>query len=343
MVPISQNPVNNFIIGVVAIAFLVFVADKVVGKTIKLSKKLGISQIFIGLTVIAIGTSLPEITTSVVASLDIVRGKMDAFVASGTVLGTSVGSDIVQQTLILGIVGLFAVMRLKALHVKKSFLKEDGAILVLVAVLLLLFVSDGELSRVEGAVMFFGYIVFLWFLWMREDEDIRCHPHHHKKVELDGNSKKDIFIDAFYIVTGLFVIIFSAEYILRVAEFFVNSYNIGSSLIGIMVIGVATALPELTTSITALFRGASSLSIGTLIGSNITNPMLVLGLGAMISSYQVPRPVIVFDVPIQILTAIIALFFLWRKRMLTRNEAISLIAIYFIYILVRLKYFPVDI
>ena len=342
MVIVSQNPVDNVIIGVVAITFLVFVADKVVGKIIKLSKKLGISQIFIGLTVVAIGTSLPEITTSVVASLDIVSGRIKESVASGTVLGTSIGSGIVQQTLILGIVGLFAVMRLKALHVKKSFLKEDGIILVLVGVLVLLFVSDGKLSRVEGAVMFFGYILFLWFLWMREDEDIRHHPHHHMKVELDGSSKKDIFIDILYIIAGLFVVVVSAEFVLRVVEFFVTKYAIGGSLIGIMVIGVASALPELTTSITALFRGASSISIGTLIGSNITNPMLALGLGAMISEYSVPRPIIVFDVPIQILTAIIVLFFLWRKKMLTRNEAISLIAIYFIYILVRLRYFPVD-
>ena len=340
MVVISQNPVDNVIIGIIAIAFLVFVADKVIGILIKISKKLGISQIFIGLTVIAIGTSLPEITTSVVASLDIVRGKIDASVASGTVLGTNIGSDIVQQTLILGIVGLFAVMRLKALHVKKSFLKEDGVILILAAFLLLLFASDGWISQIEGAVMFFGYIIFLWFLWMREDEDIH---NHHKKVEFDGADKKGIFIDLVYIIGGIAIVIFSAEYILRVAEFFVIRYDIGGSLIGIMAIGVATALPELTTSITALFRGASSISVGTLIGSNITNPMFAVGLGAMISSYQVPRPVIVFDIPVKILTAFIVLFFLWRKKMLTRNESISLIAIYFVYILVRLRYFPVDI
>jgi cation:H+ antiporter len=340
MVIISQNPVDNVIIGVIAIVFLVFVADKVIEKTIKISKKLGISQIFVGLTVIAIGTSLPEITTSVVASMDIVRGNINPFIASGTVLGTNIGSDIVQQTLILGIVGLFAVMRLKALRVKKEFLKEDGVILILAAVLLLLFVLDGKISRIEGAVMFFGYIAFLWFLWVREDEDIHSH---HRRVELDGSGKKGIVLDMLYIIVGIVVVIFSAEYVLRVAAFFVKRYEIGGSLIGILAIGVATALPELTTSITAMFRGASSISIGTLIGSNITNPMFAVGLGAMISSYQVPRPIIVFDVPVKILTAVIVLFFLWRNRMLTKHEAGILIAIYFAYILLRLRYFPVDV
>ena len=340
MVFISQNPVNNFIIGLVAIVFLVFVADKVISKTIKLGKKLGISQIFLGLTVIAVGTSLPEIITCVVASLDIIRGNINPFIASGTILGTAIGSDIVQQSLIIGIVGLIAVLRLKPIRVKKDFLKIDGVILIVAAFLLLLFALDGGLTRVEGAVLFFGYILFLWFLWMREDEDIH---HNHRKVELDGKDRKGVFVDFLYIFGGILVVIFSAEYILRVVEFFVKSYNIGGSLIGIMIIGIATALPELTTSITAILRGASSISIGTLIGSNITNPMLALGLGAMISSYQVPRPVIAFDIPIKIVTSIILIGFLWRKHMFTKHEAITMITIYFVYMLVRLKYFAADI
>ena len=198
---------------------------------------------------------------------------------------------------------------------------------------------DKEISRVEGAVLFFGYVLFLWFLWMKEDE--RIHNHKHMKWNIDD--KKSIFIDISHIIMGLVIIIFSAEYILRVAEFFVLKYGVGSSLIGVLIIGVATALPELTTSITAMFRGASSISIGTLIGSNITNPMFALGLGAMISSYHVPRPVIVFDLPVKIITSIIVIWFLWRNRMLTRKASLIMVSMYVIYVLARLKYFPVDI
>lgn len=339
MVVISQSPVDNVIIGIVAIAFLIFVANRVIGKLIMLSKRLGISQIFIGLTVIAIGTSLPEITTGVVASLDIIRGNIDFFIASGTVLGTNIGSDIVQQSLIIGIVGLLAVTRLRAIHVRRDFLKTDGLVMIMAAILLLLFAMDNVISRAEGAVLFFGYILFLWFLWMKEDKRI----HDHKKVELNVDDKKNIFIDLFYVLAGLAVIIFSAEFILKVAEFFVMRYGVGGSLIGILTIGIATALPELTTSITAILKGASSISIGTLIGSNITNPMFALGLGAMISSYQVPRPVLVYDIPVKIATAILLMWFLWRNSMFTRKEAATMITIYFVYILVRLKYFAVDV
>jgi cation:H+ antiporter len=339
MVIISQNPADNVIIGVIAIVFLVFVADKVIGKSIKVSKKLGISQIFIGLTVISIGTSLPEITTHVVASLDIIRGNIDPFIASATVLGTNIGSDIVQQNLIIGIVGILAILHGRIIHIKRSFLKSDFLIMILAAVLVLLFGYDGNISRVEGIVLFFGYILYLYFLWLKERKNIKDH----KKIELNGKGKKGIFIDVAYIVTGLAVIVFSAEYILQVSEFFVTHYNIGGSMIGILIVGIATSLPELTTSITAILKGASSISLGTLIGSNITNPMLALGLGAMISTYQVPRPIIVYDLPVNIITGVIIMWFLWRNRMLTKKASWIMISMYVVYVLIRLKYFAVDV
>tara|TARA_Y100000031_G_C8185341_1_gene368662 strand:+ start:84 stop:1103 length:1020 start_codon:yes stop_codon:yes gene_type:complete len=338
MVFISQDPINNVIIGIIAIAFLVIVSDKVVNKSISISKKLGISQLFIGLTIISIGTSLPEITTHVVASLDIVRGNIDPFIASSTVLGTNIGSDIVQQNLILGIVGLLALLHGTVVHTRRSFLKQDFLIMILAAVLLLLFSIDKDISRVEGAVLFFGYLVYIWFLWLKEGNKKKSS----KRAELDGKGKKTIFLDFIYITVGIGVIIYSAEYILRVAEFFVSSYGVGGSLIGILVIGIATALPELTTSIAAILRGAASISIGTLIGSNITNPMLALGLGAMISSYQVPKPIIVFDLPVKIATAIIIMGFLWTSTRLSKKESIILIVMYIAYILIRMKYFAVD-
>lgn len=339
MVFISENPVDNVIIGVIAIVFLVFVADKVIEKSIKIGKKLGISQIFIGLTIISIGTSLPEITTHVVASLDIVRGNIDPFIASATVLGTNLGSDIVQQNLIFGIIGLLAILHGRVIHIKKSFLKRDFLIMILAAVLLLLFSLDKNISRVEGTILFFGYIVYLWFLWMKENKKVKIR----KNVKLDGKGKREILVDSTYIILGLVIIVFSAEYILKIAEFFVITYGIGGSLIGILAIGIATALPELTTSVTAILRGASSISIGTLIGSNITNPMFALGLGAMISTYQVPRPIIVFDLPVKIITAIIIMAFLWTSSKLSKRESSILIGMYIVYILVRIKYFAVDI
>lgn len=338
MVYISQDPIDNLIMGVIAIFFLVFVADKVIAKSINISKKLGISQIFIGLTIISIGTSLPEITTHVVASLDIIRGNIDPFIASATVIGTNLGSDIVQQNLILGIVGLLAVLHGRTIRITRSFLKKDFLIMILAAVLLLLFSLDKNISREEGAVLFFGYIIYLWFLWMKESKKSRHHP----KVKLDDREKKGIAIDTFYIILGLVIIVYSSEYILRVAEFFIISYGVGGSLIGILVIGIATALPELTTSVTAILRGASSISIGTLIGSNITNPMFALGLGAMISTYQVPKPIIVFDLPVKILSAVVIMIFLWTSTKLSKRESSILIAMYFGYILIRIKFFAVD-
>ena len=99
---------------------------------------------------------------------------------------------------------------------------------------------------------------------------------------------------------------------------------------------------ELITSISAILRGATAISLGTLVGSNITNPMLALGLGSIISTYQVPNPLIVYDLPVNIITAIIIMWLLWRSRMLTKRTSMFMMAMYLAYVLIRLKYFAVD-
>lgn len=333
MFKISTSLIINIFIGLIALTLVVLITDKVINRSIKVSRKLGISELFIGLTIISIGTSLPEIIMHIVASLDIVRHNIDPFVASAVVLGINVGSDIVQQTLIIGIVALIG-----AIYVKKSFLKKDFSIMIFAAVLLLLFSLDGKIDRKEGFILFFGYLIYLWFLWLKEKERMKNDKNHEKTYR----SRDGIFYDLSFIAIGLVVIIISAEYILRVAQFFVDKYNIGGSLIGVFTIGIAAALPELTTSVTAALRGSSSISIGTLIGSNITNPMFALGLGALISGYNVPRSIIVYDLPVKIGTAIVILWFFWKHKALSKKEAVIMIGMYIAYALIRLKYFPVD-
>ena len=339
MVYLSQSPVDNTIIGILAIILLVVMADKVVAKSIIVSRKLGISQMFIGLTIISIGTSFPEITTHLVASLDIVRGNIDPFIASSTVIGANIGSSMVQQTFITGLVGLLAILHGRTILIRKRLLKRDFLLVILAMVLLSLFSTDRMISRVEGTVLVVGYLVYLWFLWLEENKKI----HAQKKVELDGKGKKGILLDLAYISAGLLAIVYSAETILRVAEFFVTRYQIGGSLIGVMTIGIASAMPELTTSVAAIIRKATSISIGTLVGSNITNPMFALGLGAMISSYAVPEPVIVYDLPVKIGTAIVIMVLLWKQGRLTRRESLLMMGMYLAYVLIRMKYFAVDV
>ncbi|MBI2651248.1 sodium:calcium antiporter [Candidatus Woesearchaeota archaeon] len=336
MVTISQSSFGNIILGIFAILSLIFFSNKVIEKSIKISKRLGISQMFIGLTIISIGTSLPEITTHIVASIGILKGNLDYFIASSTVIGINIGSDIVQQTFILGIIGLLAVMHSTPLKMKKSFLKKDFLIMIVASALLLLLAIDGKISRTEGALMFFGYMAYLWALWKKENK------RKNNKAPINKKDKKGLFADFAYIILGIIIIFFSAEYILKIAEFFVANYNIGASLIGVVIIGVAAALPEFTTSVTAILKNSSSISIGTLIGSNITNPMFALGLGAMISSYHVPKPVIIYDVPVKIATAVLVMWMLWKNEELTKKNSAVMVGTYLIYAVIRLKYFSLD-
>jgi cation:H+ antiporter len=107
-------------------------------------------------------------------------------------------------------------------------------------------------------------------------------------------------------------------------------------------LGVAVALPELTTSLIAVFKKKKAISAGILIGSNVTNPMFALGLGALISTYTVPHVIILFDLPFKIFTALLILYFLWKHEILKKKNAIVLICIYLIYIYIRSLWFPID-
>ncbi|MAG73757.1 hypothetical protein CL620_05540 [archaeon] len=108
-------------------------------------------------------------------------------------------------------------------------------------------------------------------------------------------------------------------------------------------LGVASALPELTTALVGVFKHQKGVSAGVLIGSNITNPMMGLGLGALISGYTVPSVVVLYDLPVKIGTGLLIFYFLWRNEKLNKWEAISLMALFAVYLVVRQTYFPGDI
>jgi len=307
------------LIGVWISAFFIVSASK------RIAKSLGVSEAFIGLSLLSIGTSLPEIFTHIMASVNILKG-MDSSI-SNIAVGTNIGSNIIQITLITGLVGLFAVI-----YSNKEILKRDFVFMLLTIFALFFIFLKGYITRIEGFILFMAYIIYLYVLSKNRKLD------NYKPEDKAGKVSLDILI----VLLGLALIIFSANVVVINAKNVSEIFNLTGSFVGTMMIGIATALPELTTSLIAALRKSSSMSLGVLIGSNITNPLFALGIGAMISGYSVDKILTFFDIPFWFFVSLIALFFFSSKMKLNKKEAICLISFYFIYIFLKIKFFSLS-
>ncbi|MBD3310828.1 calcium/sodium antiporter [Candidatus Woesearchaeota archaeon] len=295
-------------------------ADLVVEAAKQVARALNISEAFIGLTVLSIGTSLPEIFTHIMASIEINKGVDHAI--SGIAVGTNVGSNIIQMTLIVGIVGLVA-----KVYSDGKILKFDFPVMLGGIMLLFVFAGGGYISKVEGVVLALAYVLYLAYLG------------HDEKIHQKNPFKVDYVKDAFFFTVGMVLLLAGAHWAVDSARTISQMMGWSGSFVGTMILGVGTALPELTTALTGVRKGSHSISLGVLVGSNITNPLLALGIGAMISGYLVEQSLMVFDIPFWFFISLFALLFFWKDQRLQRGEAMILIGMYAVYMAVRIMFY----
>jgi cation:H+ antiporter len=319
---------TSILIGLGALGLLMWSAELAVKKILGILHHYGFSNTFGGLVIFSVSTSFPEMFAHFIASWGIITHTLDYRIASSTVLGANIGSDVIQQTLILGIV----VFLLGKLKFEKGFLKTAYLPMIATTLETLILAWDGTLSRLDGLILVGTFVVYMLYLYHKEEEG----PHIMHK---GGNSAWD-----FLIALGCMVLmLFSAHFLLSTTEDIVLATGLGGSLIGVISLGVASATPELFTAIYGLKQKATGLSLGVLIGSNITNPLVAIGGGALISTYWVPRPLVLWDLPMEAITASILLVYLLKKKGdLHRGGALYLICLYFVYLAVRFMYFSVD-
>lgn len=321
---------NAFLV-VFSLIVLVVGAEKLIKSLAALAKRFGISDVFIAMTIVSIGTSLPEITAHIAASWGILSGTLKYKIASAAVLGGNIGSDVVQQTLVIGIV----VLGMGGLTFNKDFLKKDYLPMIGTTLLCIILGVDGTFSRIDGLILlgcFFGY---MFFLWKKQSSVVEDHP----KRESSENVPKDVLI----VLVGMGAIIFGAHVALSATQELVQITGLGGSLIGVVTLGIAAALPEMFTAMSGLRHKAMGISLGTLIGSNITNPLLGIGLGSLISTYFVPRPLYMWDLPMETITAALLLVYLYfHHEKLGRWGGVYLIGLYVFYIVIRFMFFAVD-
>lgn len=331
------------LIGLLSIAMLVFSANISVKKIIGIAQFFHLSTTFMGMTVLSLATSIPEITSHFTASINILAGNLDYKIGSAIVLGSNIGSDNVQQTLIMGIVVLLSgTLYFRRYFINKSMLPMIGTALICVFLGL-----DGVYSRFDGTVLFGLFIAYTYYLFIDERK-------HYKK---DGQIKSDesqedlntpqngkgVLIDSLITFAMIVITIISASIVLNITEIIVQRTGVGGSLFGVMTLGVASAMPELFTALAGVRHNHHGVSLGTLIGSNITNPLVAIGGGALLSTYAVPRPVLLWDLPFGIFSGVILWIFLWfSKGKIKKIHAFYLMAIYFVYVTLRAIFFNVD-
>ena len=299
---------------VIGIAILIKGSDMTVDAASVIAKSMGVSDLLIGLSVTSIGTSIPEIATTTTASLTSARGVVGA---AGVGVGNIVGSNITQITLILGAAAVF-----KSLDIQKKALSRDGIMMLMAAVLLLFALSDGVVTNIEGMILASLYIIYLFLIFKSEHIE-------GEKTEIDSTFKVITTLSI-----GLIMIVYGANILVKSSINVAEHFGISASIIGLTIDAVGTSLPELAFAITASIKGLSGLSIGTLIGSNITDPLFSMGIAAAVNTKGIPvdPAIIKFDAPILIGVSLLALYMMGTEWRISRKEGALLIAIYFLYL-----------
>ncbi|MCD6302282.1 MAG: hypothetical protein J7M15_02015, partial [Anaerolineae bacterium] len=248
----------NIVAGLAGIALLILAADEAVKRLIGLATYFDLSTTFMGMTVVSLATSIPEITSHLTASVGIVRGSMDAKIASAIVLGANIGSDVIQQTLILGMVVFFA----GTLYFRRYFLWKSMLPMIGTTVMCIILGWDRYYSRWDGLILFGTFVAYTYYLY----RDERKYYKKEESVEAEQANAPETGSEAlrwaFYAALAMGVTIVSANLVLRVTEGIVQSTGIGGSLIGVMTLGIASALPELTTAISGIGHKEHGISLG---------------------------------------------------------------------------------
>ena len=283
---------------------------------VELSERHGLSKGFVGLTILAIGTDLPELLVSISGSVQQLQG----IEASGVIVGNATGSAMAQGTIVLGVAGLVGY-----LSVARRMVYRDGLTLLLAIALTAALAFDGEVGHFEGAALLIAYLIYIVALVQAE---------HHNGPD-PGRPSQGAISPLFAIAVGIVTVVLSAHIVVTEGIALAEAWGISQTILGVLIIGAGTSLPELALSIGAVKEGHASMSVGNVIGSNIFDLLVPVGLGAAISPLTVAPATLLFDLPALALATAVLLVFLVRRKGLQRSEAVALVALYVGYATLR--------
>ena len=309
---------------VVGTVCLVFGAEWLVRGASTVATKLGVAPIVVGLTVVAFGTSAPELAVSVSGAIS---GNAD--VAIGNVVGSNIFN-------ILFILGLSAAI--SGLFIEQRLLKLDIPLLIVISLVIYVLILDDSVSRLEGAVLFAGIIAYtVWLLrGARTPESPGVSAEYEQAVnQVEAPTfRKSVAFQVGLIIAGLALLVIGSRLLVDSATEIASALGVSDLVIGLTVVAAGTSLPELATSVMAAIRGQRDIAVGNVVGSNIFNLLSVLGASAVVSSdgVAVNSEVIRLDFPVMLAATIVLLPICWNGFMVKKWEGAVLAVFYVVYV-----------
>ena len=300
-------------------------ADLTIDSARYLAKKFGISPLIIGLTVIAFGTSLPELSVSLISSITAKLNDLPSDIAVGNIIG----SNIANLTLVLGFSAVYVKFK-----IQKKILKFDFPFLILISILFLVFLSQFDstlvINRIEGFILLLLFFVYI-LLKSKDNNEFSVE----EKIVNDNLIIPKLLFGFLLVSLGGYLITANSELLSQkiLIDIFNLNENEALAFTGLTVVAFGTSIPELVTSIVAVKKGQSDMAIGNIVGSNIFNILLVLGLSSSIVTLQIQN-VFIFDTLISlIITLIIFVLLFFKNSKYFYKYKLLLIFTYFIYLI----------
>jgi len=295
---------EQIVILVLSLITLVWSADKFVYGASSLASNLGVSPMIIGLTIVAMGSSAPEMMVAAAAAMN---GNPD------TAVGNAIGSNITNIALVLGMTVI-----IKPLSITSGTIKQELPLLLVLSFFTYFLFSDSFFSFNEGLELMIGFFIFISVLLIkaiRERRDNTLNDQMLIEAELELQEKTSILWSVVWLVIGILVLVASAKFLVGSSIHIAKFFGVSDLVIGLTVIAIGTSLPELAASIASVLKGEDDLAMGNIIGSNIFNILAVLPFAALIAPGPINPEAIQRDIPVMLgITVLLFIISFSRKR-----------------------------
>ncbi len=313
------SPVGFSLLFVSGIIVLVNGADYLIDGASGAASRLRVSPLLIGLTIVAFGTSFSEVVVSAMASF---------FGNSGISIGNVVGSNILNIALVLGITAIIypLAVRKSTIRIETPFMIISGLVMIFLCFNFLDFSPlPFVLGRIDGIIMLLMFTGFIYYVVKKAKEGRETF------VPVPGVKKGKTWKLAAMLVLGLAGIFIGAQLIIDSSVGLAGAFGISETIIGLTIVALGTSLPELATNTAAALKRRADIAVGNIVGSNISNTLLVLGIASLIRPIPVNLSFVIFDMAAMMMLFFILMVFIATGKKLSRREGIALIVFYAIY------------